>query len=233
MTLLSDDDTKEVRKLFASLENTVQIKAYTQKNNCDSCRDTKSILTELGGLSDKLDITFPDIDDNKEDAEQDSIEMVPALLVSDGSHTRVRFYGTPAGYEFSTLLTVIIDSGTASDNLSDETIDFLDSTFSQDTPLEIKVFVTPTCPHCPGAAILASRLAGYSKNVHTEIIEGNEFPELSRKYQIMGVPKTVVNERFHAEGTLSEAMFIQALESALKDSPQGKVNLMDYLNPEN
>lgn len=232
MTLLSDDDAKEVRQLFASLEDTVQIKAYIQRENCSPCDDAKAILDELSGLSDKLVVTILDIDENCTEAKQDLIEMVPALLVSGSSHQEVRFYGTPSGYEFSTLLTVILDCGTSGAKLADETVDFLDNTLSQSNPLEIKVFVTPTCPHCPAAGILASRLAGHNEFVRTEIIEANEFPELSAKYGVMGVPKTIVNGRFHADGTLSESMFVRAVESALKNAPDGKIDLMNYLSPE-
>ena len=93
----------------------------------------------------------------------------------------------------------------------------------------MQVFVTPTCPHCPSAAVLASRMARYSSRVRSEVIEANEFPELSSKFRVQGVPRTVVNGIFFAEGSLPESMMTDALNKGLVDDPSEETNLMDYL----
>ncbi len=50
-------------------------------------------------------------------------------------------------------------------------------------------------------------------NVKTAIVEAGEFPELIDRYQIDGVPKTVVNERNSILGAVPEQVFVeQALE---------------------
>lgn len=41
-------------------------------------------------------------------------------------------------------------------------------------------------------------------------IEAIEFMELSRKYRVTGVPKTVVNEEVEIMGALPEPMFVRA-----------------------
>ena len=43
-----------------------------------------------------------------------------------------------------------------------------------------------------------------------------EFPHLINKYQVMGVPKIVINEKFGFEGTLSESAFLDAVIEADK-----------------
>lgn len=226
MSLLSDDDTREVSKIFGALDRDVYIKAYTQKLECSTCQDTEIILKELGGLSEKLQVSFLNTQINREEAEKDGIDRAPAIIVSDGTHSRVKFYGAPTGYEFSSLLTTIIDAGGTEEPLMEETTQFLKD-LNED--LYMQVFVTPACPHCPSAAVLASRMARYSDRVKSEVIEANEFPELSRKFRVRGVPRTVINGRFYAEGSLSESMMIKTLKKGLEANPAVETNLMDYL----
>ena len=44
-----------------------------------------------------------------------------------------------------------------------------------------------------------------SDRVRSTVIEATEFPELSRAYQVMGVPKVVINDRVQFEGALPGA----------------------------
>ncbi len=47
------------------------------------------------------------------------------------------------------------------------------------------------------------------------MVEAQEFPELSIKYQVMGVPRTVINETAHIEGAAPEPMVLEKLREAL------------------
>ena len=53
--------------------------------------------------------------------------------------------------------------------------------------------------------------------ITAESIEATEFPDLSRQYRVMAVPRTVINDKIAIEGALPEAMFIdRILEAAQK-----------------
>ena len=82
------------------------------------------------------------------------------------------------------------------------------------SPLEIQVFVTPTCPHCPRAVTLAHRLAVESPFIRASCVEATEFMELSRKFRVTGVPKTVVNESIEILGALPEDEFVRTVVGA-------------------
>ena len=47
-------------------------------------------------------------------------------------------------------------------------------------------------------------------------VEAQEFPDLARRYQVSGVPKTVVNEEVEIMGGLPQDAFIQQALSTLK-----------------
>lgn len=228
MALLSDDQAKEVKKIFGELKKDVTITLFTQKLECPTCSDAEHILQELDKLSDKISLVIVNPLENKNKAEQYGIDRVPAIIISDGTHNRVTFYGVPSGYEFSSLLTSIIDTGNDQVLLSPETEDFLKSL---DIDLHFQVFVTPTCPYCPQAVVLANRLAITSTKVKADGIEANEFPILSQKYFVQGVPRTIINERFYMEGALGENQFVMAMKKALADTENksSQINLTNYL----
>ena len=87
-------------------------------------------------------------------------------------------------------------------------------------PVHIQVFVTPTCPYCPGAVLLAHKLAMESDKILGDMVEATEFPHLAQKYNVMGVPRSVINEKTHIEGAVPEAMLIaQLMESLGAETP--------------
>lgn len=61
---------------------------------------------------------------------------------------------------------------------------------------------------------LAQHMAIASDKVRAVAIEATEFPELSRAYQVMAVPKIVMNDRVQFEGALPEAQFLEAVVRA-------------------
>jgi alkyl hydroperoxide reductase subunit AhpF len=60
-------------------------------------------------------------------------------------------------------------------------------------------------------------MAVASERVRATAIEATEFPDLSRAYQVMAVPKVVINERVQFEGALPESQFLAAVLEAAGD----------------
>ena len=56
-------------------------------------------------------------------------------------------------------------------------------------------------------------MAAANPHITADAIEATEFMELSRRYRVTGVPKTIVNETIEILGGLPEKMFVrQALD---------------------
>ena len=69
---------------------------------------------------------------------------------------------------------------------------------------------------------LAQHMAIASDKVRAVAIEATEFPELSRAYQVMAVPKIVMNDSVQFEGALPEAQFVEAVVRAASAAGNGK-----------
>lgn len=63
--------------------------------------------------------------------------------------------------------------------------------------------------------MLAHAMAIASDNVRADMVEATEFPHLSMKYNVMGVPRTVINEETFVEGAVPESMLVDAIREAL------------------
>jgi predicted DsbA family dithiol-disulfide isomerase len=53
-------------------------------------------------------------------------------------------------------------------------------------------------------------MAAANLNITADAIEATEFMDLSRKYRVTGVPKTIVNETIEIMGALPEKAFVSA-----------------------
>jgi hypothetical protein len=53
-------------------------------------------------------------------------------------------------------------------------------------------------------------MAAANPNITADAIEATEFMDLSRKYRVTGVPKTIVNETIEIMGALPEQAFVSA-----------------------
>jgi predicted DsbA family dithiol-disulfide isomerase len=63
--------------------------------------------------------------------------------------------------------------------------------------------------------VLAHRLAMESDWIRADAVEATEFPHLANKYEVFGVPRTVINETIHVEGAVPEAMLVNEILKAL------------------
>jgi hypothetical protein len=67
------------------------------------------------------------------------------------------------------------------------------------------------------AVQLAHKMAMESDMVRADMVEASEFPHLVHKYNVFGVPKTVVNEAVEFEGSSPEPLFLaQVMKAAAK-----------------
>jgi glutaredoxin-like protein len=214
MALLSEQDRETVRARLAILQRPVTILFFTQAIGApETVYLTKRVLDEVVGLNDRLTLEEVNMVLERERAAQYGIEHIPAIaLLKDDVDTRIRFLGAPAGYEFMSLVEAVILAGTDDSGLSANTRTLVAQHVT--APLDIKVFVTPTCPHCPRAVTLAHRLAAEHPLIHATCVEATEFMDLSRRFNVTGVPKTVVNDSIEILGALPEDQFVRTIVGA-------------------
>ena len=193
-------------ELAGKLVNPVRLVVFTQKLECPYCAQTRSLVEELASLSDKLRVEVYDFVADSEKARAYGVDKVPAVAIVGEKDYGVRFYGLPYGYEFQTLLEGVIAVSRGKAEISEEVREKLKGI---KTPVHIQVFVTLTCPYCPSVASQAFKFAVESDMVRADVVDVGEFPHIGHKYAVMGVPKTVINEKVEFLGAVPEEVFLE------------------------
>ena len=205
----------QLQDALSHLPHPVTLKLFVQDGPTasHSCTDAVDLANEIASNSGgKVSVARHDVDSEPEVASQFAITRTPAIVVLGGEEGQtdygIRLFGAPDGYEFATLVEDIRMASRGDVDLMPATRDVL-AHLTQ--PLHIQVFVTPTCPYCPRAAVLAHSLAVASPHVVADVIDASEFPVLANYYRVRGVPRTVVNDRVEIEGALPESAFLAQL----------------------
>jgi glutaredoxin-like protein len=225
MPMIASDDQQTLQELFAELEGEVTITTFTPaaeggltpSQACDYCQETRALLEEVTAFSDKLHLETKAFVPEQPKGERLGVTRLPALVLEGQAKGIVRFLGIPAGYEFTTLVEDILDLSKGETHLSEQTRLALEQI---DRDLHVQVFVTPSCPYCPRAARLAHQLAMENEHITADVIEISEFPDLAQRYQVQGVPKTVINDQIEFAGALPEPRFVQQVLRALEHAQE-------------
>lgn len=209
--LLSPEIQGQIKDFLVAMKDPVTFVLFTKTNACETCQMTRMLLKEITGLSSKLSLIEKDIETDALFAKNYHITLVPSfvLLDKDGQYRGVKFNGIPAGHEINSFLSAILDMSGLKFDIDN---DVLSRIKKIDKKVNIKVFVTLSCPHCPGAVSKAHRLALLNPQIEAEMIEAQTFMEFSQKYQVSGVPKIVINETHELVGNQPIEAFIQEIE---------------------
>jgi glutaredoxin-like protein len=212
MPLLNEEVAEQVRQELVDLAGPVRLVMFTQEFECEFCAETRKLVEEVAQLSDRLTAEVYNFVVDKEQAEELGVDKIPAIAVVGSQDYGVRFYGIPSGYEFTSLLHAIRMVGAGEPGLSEGGMEALAELTE---PVHIQVFVTPTCPYCPGAVVMGHQMAVASPMVRADMVEATEFPHLAMRYRVMGVPRTVINGTAYIEGAAPESMVLDKLQQAL------------------
>ena len=209
MPLLSEQDRAVVSGHLAAVKTPVTILFFTQTIGApETALIARQVLDEVVSLNDLISLEEVNFVLDRERAAQFGIDGIPAVaLLRGGEDTRIRFLGAPAGYEFMSLVEAVILAGTGDSGLTPDSKALIAENVSG--PTDILVFVTPSCPHCPRAVTLAHRMAVENAHIRATCVEATEFIELSQRYRVTGVPKTVVNGTIEMLGALPESVFVR------------------------
>lgn len=218
MSLLSERDRQTVQTHLAGLTHDVTLLFFTQTIGApESVIIARQIVDEVASLSDRVSVEEVNLVLDRERSAQFGVDRTPTIaLLKDGVDTRMRFVGAPAGYEFSSLVESIVLAGTDDSGLTEESKQLIAEKATG--PTDIKVFVTPTCPHCPRAVTLAHRMAVESPNISATCVEASEFHDLSRQFRVTGVPKTVASSGAEILGALPEELFVRGVLEGQNDT---------------
>lgn len=177
----------------------------------------RAIKAQLG----KIALEIYDIVMDRDKTEQYGIKRVPALVVQAGDSRMVTLYGQPENVSLEVLLN-------AMHGASEKKIWFPEGVrkalelLTRD--VTIRVFIDNNSQQSKFVAETAVCFAFGSERITADIIVAADFPELSAKYHVTTLPKTIFGEELHLEGSILEDDFLGMILQAegIQPSPDLK-----------
>ncbi len=187
---IDQETAAQIREILGTTTSNIRIILFTRERECPYCPDQRRLLEELTALSSRLKLTVHDLDKDRSIAEQYRIDKVPATVIATDRDYGIRFFGLTAGHEFTSIINALVMVGTGRSALPPE-LEQIVKTITR--PVHLEVMVTLTCPYCPQSVFAAQQLAFVNEHITADAVDATEFPELSKRYDVSGVPKTVIN----------------------------------------
>jgi glutaredoxin-like protein len=181
---------------------------FEQTIGCETCAPTRRVLEQISRDNPGVTLETFNLVLDKDKAAEYGVDRVPAVIIATPGRDRIRYYGAPLGNELPTLLEAIHMAASGQTVLSEQNRARLKALAA---PVTVQVFFTPSCVYCPQMISLANRAAIESPMVSALAIDATEFPDLVRRYNVNGVPKTVINDAAEIMGAASEDAFVAAI----------------------
>lgn len=215
MNLFNDDVKQQLTEILSSMTKDVTVVLFLEEG-CNTCAETEQYMDEFTALSPHLSLEKKEQAKDSADFERYTISRTPSYILLDdaGQDHGVRFNGIPAGYEINSFVSAILDFG----GVEGEEVpaELAERIAKIDQPTNIKVFVTLSCPHCPGAVEKAHKLARLNPHITAEMVEAQTFAELSQQFNVSSVPQIVINDDNEQSflGNQPFDVFVESVENA-------------------
>lgn len=205
--LLPNDAKKILNQRFKQLKEKVILEVFTKEGANDQFNKLTTLFTkELTKLSNKIIVNFHKIGDDF--SKKHSVTRSPTVLFNPELYN-IRYTGAPFGEESRSFIDTIIMVSQRKSYLSKESKKILSKL---DESRHIQVFVTLSCPYCPGQVLNAFKAAIESPDlVSAEAVDSMENPDLAEKYGVGAVPHTIINDKTISLGFEPEVRFVKEL----------------------
>lgn len=188
--LVPEELKKQMIPLFSKLVDPINLVAVLDLENEKSI-EMGAFLKAIASCSDKINLTIWEKDENPEVQKELHGEHLPVVGIYTDSYTGACFHGTPGGKEINSLVAAICFASGAAQPLDKRLKKNIDSIKKK---LEIKVFVSLACHHCPHVVAAAQKIAISNPNVTADMYDAKLYQDILEKYKIERVPMMVVND---------------------------------------
>ena len=204
---LPEDQRTALATYLKDFKEVVPVHLFLKPGKNDAYADfTLSLMKDLVRLTDKVTLSLHQ-DDSKANATY-RVERFPTLLIAPDLYA-IRFTGAPAGEEGQAFLHALMMVSLKKSFLSERSKALLSEL---QEPRQVKVFVSPTCPYCPGQFVNAIKAAIEKPLlISAECVETGENPEYAEQYSVGSIPHTVYSESMSTVGMESELVFVLQL----------------------
>ncbi|MBN1802660.1 MAG: thioredoxin family protein [Candidatus Lokiarchaeota archaeon] len=223
--MFNENELKNIQKGLEPLKENISLMFFTdfktsedgsKTRRCMMCDGTLNLLDLLAKNSGgKLEIKEYSTEEQPEEAQKFNITKIPTILFLDEDGKElIRYMANPMGSELAPFIETLRYYSGVSSFYKDAILSSLKNVQKS----TIKLFMTLTCPYCPAVIPILNLIAILSKGkIKVEIIDTNMNPDLAIKYNVQGVPHTVINEKDQLIGAFTPQDLLEKLTKGKRD----------------
>ncbi|MCE4601486.1 MAG: thioredoxin family protein [Desulfurococcales archaeon] len=217
---LSEEFRRDLRETLEDMIDPVEINVFID-DNCETCEDTVALIKafeEEAPVRDGKKLITVKIynrsnPSHQEEFKRQRVERVPTVTLIEGY---IKYTGIPAEEEIRGFVETLLRISEGDSGLEDSTKAILANLRKE---VYIETIVTPSCPYCPYAVLLANMFAyeAYkqgSKKVISDTVEAYENPDIADGYGVHSVPAIAINKILAFIGVPYEEDFIRYVKAA-------------------
>ena len=199
---------RQLRQTFEQLPNEIPLFLFVERGQDDAfVQACRQIIRAFRELTPKITIKEYPLDHQL--APKWGVESSPTLLL-DPEHYNIRWLGAPIGEEGRSFLEAMMLLGMGKSGMSDQSLNVVQRI---ESPRQVKIFVSPTCPYCPQQVVNGLRAAIEMPDlVSLEIIDIQSRPDLAEQYNAHSVPQAYANDVLIGQGAQQEEVFMASLQ---------------------
>ena len=207
MALLDENIVKQLKGFFDKITEDIKIISFLSES--DKSKELDSFLNEVADISDSIKYESYMFGANNELEELYGIKRETAFtIVKNNEKTGINFFGIPGGHEFNSFVLAILNLAGLGKKLDTDKADEIKSI---NKPLDIEVFVSLSCTHCPDVVQALDSIALYNDNITVSMIDSGIYPEEAKSKDIQAVPTVFINDKLASIGakTFDELLEIE------------------------
>jgi len=184
---------EKIISAFEHINGEVSIRAVLQPD-CKLSDKIRGFLGELTYITNRIPVSISLKGEEPGIEEKIGADILPviALFDKDGEFSRVCYHGVPGGHELESFISAVTSIAGVSQIISEPLLERINRL---QTPLNLKIGVSPTCIMCPELVQSCQSLAIASSGITSQMIDLNHFPDLVKRFKIMSIPVLIINDK--------------------------------------
>lgn len=215
MAKITPDGKSYMERELEKLVDEVKINVHLPSGKSEPTDAIKEVMEPLENSSEKITVSYIE-EDSAEDGGFGYIpDRLPAIAILDkeGKDHGMVIYGIPTAGLFRAFMRMIVMFSTGEHNLDDEMVEKINNM----EKTELQVLVTPSTPKCDETVEVAASFAFCSEKATCSVTELIEFPEIAERYEVLDVPKTIVDEDLKFTGSYDSSELLRIIEERISD----------------
>lgn len=188
--LVTEELKQQMIPLFAKMKKKVRLIAILNFED-EKCMEMGAFLNAVKSCSELLELELIESGTNKQIEEELHGEHLPVVGLYTERYSGACFHGVPGGKEINSFVAAICNLGEAAQPLDKRLRKNINGIKLK---IEIKIFVSLACHHCPHVVATCQKIAIANPHVTADMYDAKLYPDIVEKYNIERVPMMIVND---------------------------------------